>query len=104
MIQRYNMEIALSDFGNDHGLKRIVESNDGGWVKYEDVEEILQTKIDKLNIKDNDVIIITPPEGAKWSEEKCYKYYKLINEALKRQYSNLTFTFSENVKLEVKDK
>jgi hypothetical protein len=37
MIKRYNMKTVLSDFGNDHGLKKIVESDDGEWIKLEDL-------------------------------------------------------------------
>lgn len=49
MIQRYNVETALSDFGNDHGLKRIKKSDNGEYVKWEDVAPLLAPTTHKIS-------------------------------------------------------
>jgi hypothetical protein len=74
---------------------------DGNYYKVKDVEDLLITKIEKLSLKNDDVVTIIPPDGVKWSEEKCYQYYRFLNNVLEHRYHNLTFTFAESVKIEV---
>ena len=105
MIKKYiedHIEVWSEEFQSETSeYAGMIEHEDGEYYKVGDVEDFLLMKIEKLNISDNDVIIITPPNGVSWKEDKCYAYYKLLDEALKNKYSNLTFTFAESVKLEI---
>jgi hypothetical protein len=102
MIKRYHAQTVLSDYGNDHGLKTIVESEDGEFYKIEDVEWLFKERfqINKLNLKQGDIIVTRPPEGIKWKLEHAKQIHELFKQLLENcGYHIGNITFREDVNL-----
>jgi hypothetical protein len=94
MIKRY-----FESYEYESGM---YEADDGEWVKWEDVKGLIEGQISKLNIKDDDVLVIRPLEGMQWSPEQAEQYFKLIREVFKKDYDNVMVLFVGDSKIEIK--
>jgi capsule polysaccharide modification protein KpsS len=101
MIKKYNMETVLSDFGNDHGLKKIVESDNGEWFKVEDVEWLFNEnfQINKLELKEGDILVIKTPGGFT-NIDQAERVHDFIRSFLNQQgLKNPIMTFKGDIDL-----
>lgn len=77
-------------------------SDKGEWYKVKDVEYLIQAKIEKLSIQNGDVLIISPLEGQKWSEQTVKHYLELIREIFQPNSNKVMFVVTGNQKIEIK--
>jgi hypothetical protein len=59
-------------------------------------------QINKINLQDDDILVIKPPTGIRWSDKKAQNMHKLIKDSLvKSGYKIKLITFVEDVNLGV---
>lgn len=88
-----------------YNMSELVYDNIAGeFYKAEDVEQLLNEKfqINKLDLNENDILIIRPPEGKHWTIKRAKAYHDIVTNTLeKSNLNNDVLVFIENVHLDV---
>jgi hypothetical protein len=74
---------------------------EGEWVKYEDVENLLNAQFQKLNIEDGDKLIITSDKLSFWDGKCVENYLGLIREIFKPDVHKPMVIFTGDQRIEI---
>lgn len=104
-MKKYNLDIAYTNDNKNIDYVQMKESENGEYYKVQDIDWLFkdigdQFQVNKLDIQENDVLVVRPPKDSKWKPEYAEKFHHFLQETFKQYgYKNLTITFLEDIDL-----
>jgi hypothetical protein len=66
------------------------------------MDSLMATRIEKLELKDNDIIVLSPSNEEQWRPEECIRIRDMFDEILRSiGYKNVCILFQKEVDLKI---